>query len=385
MDGIMLQRTERDGTIRQVLERLRSEQERKLDAVLQPAVHVHPATIVEGGKHRAGLEFEAPGLQAIHGEVLPIGATAHDQIAYRAGIPKKYYDRMVDEAPELWRQSLRTWWERDKKPRLVRTFRANGEAGTVRAWLSDRFRVLDNLPFLEAALEGIEAETRGKFHVAQVSLTRGGFYVRVLTEKRAATKAGEEIQQGIALSNSEVGQGKVKIQPFAVVLACTNGMIGTKNYGHVHLGGELDPGLVSAETIRLRSRAVWSEVRDFLRGALSEEHLRGFIDRMEEKAEARLPQGPRQVIANVAGEYKIAPGPATRILDRYLRDAHHTGETQWGIIQAITYEAHEAETWDEQEELETIGGKILERRTGEVDRLISRTVSEKALKAAFRN
>lgn len=377
-----LQNETRDGTIPQVLDRLRSEQDRKLDAVLTEIVNVRPVVTVQEGRSRAWLEFSTPEIPGLDQALLPLSAVAHGQISERAGIPRRYYDRMLQDAPGLWRENIETWWKQDQKARLVRTFKANGEPGQVRAFLSDRFRVLDNLPFIEATLEA--AQEQGIFHVAQAQIGEDRCYLRLLTERHQALAVGDVVQQGISISNSEVGSGKVKVQPFATILSCKNGMVSTRDYGQVHLGGELDPGILSDATVKFRAQAVWGEVRDFVKAALDPAHLLDFVRKIDEKAAAPV-VAPRIAVANVVREFGLLGGTGTRILDRYLRDAHVHGESQWGVVQAVTFEAHESATFADQVALEELGGKLVEMETLQLSRLLGRQVSDADLAAALSN
>lgn len=53
----------------------------------------------------------------------------HGQIAEKAGIPKKYYDRMRQEAPELLERNVRYWFGHQPERRMVRTL-----DGNARGW-----------------------------------------------------------------------------------------------------------------------------------------------------------------------------------------------------------------------------------------------------------
>jgi len=63
-----------------------------------------------------------------------LGSIAHEQIGDRLGIPRRYYEKMRAEAPELLARNVNRWFERQPEKRLVRTL-----DGNVRAFLSDRY------------------------------------------------------------------------------------------------------------------------------------------------------------------------------------------------------------------------------------------------------
>jgi len=83
-----------------------------------------------------------------------VNNNAHSQLSARLNIPKKYYDKMTVEAPELWANNVNHWLSNNPEQRLIRTL-----DGKVRAFLSDRYRVLDNVDLLEAVLPTLESMT----------------------------------------------------------------------------------------------------------------------------------------------------------------------------------------------------------------------------------
>ena len=72
---------------------------------------------------------------------------AHTQIAARLDIPAKYYSRMRDQAPELLAANVNEWFHQKPERRMVRTL-----DGSIRAFLSDRYRRLDNYDLASAVL-----------------------------------------------------------------------------------------------------------------------------------------------------------------------------------------------------------------------------------------
>ena len=69
-----------------------------------------------------------------------IGELAHQQIASRLNIPYRYYQKMQAEVPDLLDRNVNTWLEQKPERRMIRVL-----DGKVRAFLSDRYRRLDNL------------------------------------------------------------------------------------------------------------------------------------------------------------------------------------------------------------------------------------------------
>src|SRR5256885_3444004 len=72
------------------------------------------------------------------------------QICSRVGIPKQYADRMTGENLELLATNVNWWFQHKAEKRMLRTL-VNGQS-TARAFLSDRYRALDNFDLAEAVL-----------------------------------------------------------------------------------------------------------------------------------------------------------------------------------------------------------------------------------------
>ena len=80
-----------------------------------------------------------------------IGDLAHQQIASRLNIPYRYYQKMQNEAPDLLDQNVNRWLNQNPERRMIRVL-----DGKVRAFLSDRYRRLDNLELCAAVLPVIQ-------------------------------------------------------------------------------------------------------------------------------------------------------------------------------------------------------------------------------------
>src|SRR5262245_43441061 len=81
------------------------------------------------------------------GEAVSFNMNAHarGQVSTDLGIPKRYFDRCLLNAPGLLAENVNHWLANEPERRLVRGFKPNGDGGigTGRAFLSDRYRRLD--------------------------------------------------------------------------------------------------------------------------------------------------------------------------------------------------------------------------------------------------
>src|SRR5215469_3822322 len=77
---------------------------------------VASTAVIKVNAVEGGVQFEIGN----RGE-FPISEIAHDQIADHTGIPKKYYDRMRSEAPDLLANNVNRWFNKYPAVRMSRT------------------------------------------------------------------------------------------------------------------------------------------------------------------------------------------------------------------------------------------------------------------------
>ena len=99
-------------------------------------------------------------------EPLEIGAVAHRQLGTYLGIPAKYYNRMMAEAPALLVHNLNYWLSEDNAERMIRTL-----DGTARAFLSNRYRRIDNYEIASAVLPIIGEAEQARFESCHLTST----------------------------------------------------------------------------------------------------------------------------------------------------------------------------------------------------------------------
>ena len=289
-----------------------------------------------------------------------IGELGHEQIAGRLGIPQKYYDRMKKEAPQLLAENVNTWFKQEPERRMVRTL-----DGNVRAFLSDRYRPLDNLPLAEAALQTL---TRSDLavRVESCEVTERRLYIKAVTDRiTAEISKGDVVQAGIVISNSEVGCGSVKIEPLVYRLVCTNGMIANdaamRKY-HVGRGkgGEDEDAAMeffADETKRADDRAFWLKVRDVIRGSFKKDVFERLVNKMKIAA-AKDITGSVEKAVEITGEViGLNEDENTSVLRHLIKGGDLT---QWGLVNAVTRSAQDVKSYDRATELERMGGAVLE-------------------------
>ena len=113
---------------------------------------------------------------------------AHNQMADKLGIPRKYYDRMlVAGKSELLAANVNAWIG-EKEKRLVRI-----QDGVIRAILSDRYKVMDNYDLVFLALE--EFKKKETVRILKATVTETMLYIKAVdTTLLAEIRVGDNVQ-----------------------------------------------------------------------------------------------------------------------------------------------------------------------------------------------
>jgi hypothetical protein len=304
------------------------------------------------GDHGA-LRMEAAGVGDF-----AINNYAHGQIAVNAAIPKQYYDRVLQSNPALLASHVNHWFSTEPKKHLVRTLDKS-----TRALLSDRYRPLDNFDLLTSILPMI-IESHGHMVVASSEVTERKLYLKLAVPSLVeAVKVGDEVTAGVVISNSEVGDGSLSVDPFITRLVCLNGMKVDKfGQRRNHVGKSLSSGEDAAEfyqddTRAADDRAFFLKVRDTVRGVLEPAGFHKIVDSLRESTEKKIEAKPEDAVEILANKYQLNQGTRDGIF-RQLIDGG-LGLNQYSLVQAITRQAQDEESYDDASRLESLGGTVL--------------------------
>lgn len=293
------------------------------------------------------------------GESFPIQDHAHSQIGSRLNIPKKYYDRMRDAAPDLLAENVNHWFHKTQEKRLVRTL-----DGSVRAFLSDRYRPLDNDMVAQFVLPILSAMP---IELSSCEVTHRRMYIKVtLPSLRRDVGIGDIVQAGVIISNSETGLGTVSVLPQLNRLVCMNGMtmneFGMKKY---HLGKSLgasgDEDKITEwfqpDTIQADNQAFVLKLRDAVKGCLTDDIFAKITDRFIESKNEKITGSIDKVIEVVNERVGLSDVEGQNVLKHLIEGGDLS---MWGVANAVTAEANQATDYDRATELESAGGKLIE-------------------------
>jgi hypothetical protein len=310
--------------------------------------------IVDASKTMVKLQSDNTPVLAIpdHGE-FPIQRLAHRQIGEKLKIPAQFYDRLLKDYPGLYATTATTLLQAEPSRRMARTL-----GGDLRAWLSDGYQRIEYEDVAKTALP-ILSEIPG-IHFPSVEITDYRLYIHfVVPTIQGEVKVGDVVQAGGLITDSEVGLGAVAVSGFLLRLACLNGMKTSDTFRRNHIGrrAEEDGELNWAEdTRRADDKAVLLKVRDMIKAVVDEGRFKENLERMRALAESRQVKSVTKAVEVLAQKVTLTEGEQGDILEALARGGDLTA---WGVVNAVTSQAHTAKTYDRAVELEAIGGKLL--------------------------
>lgn len=104
----------------------------------------------------------------------PLTGNGHVQLGRFAGIPQKYYDLMIPH-PKLLATNLEYWLKRSEEKRMVRSL-----DGNVRAFLSNKYRRLDNFDLAQHVLPMLNDVNAV---VDSCEITENKLYIKAITHQ----------------------------------------------------------------------------------------------------------------------------------------------------------------------------------------------------------
>ena len=277
---------------------------------------------------------------------------AASQLSSIARIPYSYYRRLELEYPELLDQNVNTLLAKLGKNRLVRTL-----GGKVRAILSDRYRKIEHETVMETLLPILDS-IKG-CEVVSSSLTADRLYLKAVCKfEKSEVKVGDSVAWGIVLTNSVTGCSSIVLQPFAMVLKCTNGMVLPRYYGstrHIHLGKQI----IDIETYDSLYDSEKDNLPTIIRGEiqsiLNPESYNSVVEKMRAATEIHIPYFIN-TLEKIVALYSLSETEKELISYYYNVGKDYS---LWGLVNSVTETSKYAKSYTRAHELETIGSQLL--------------------------
>lgn len=380
--------TTRNATLSDLRDLLVDQQARKVD-VIAPATKIR----AEGGNlvvEDTEAILTPDGVQTTAGTYTPT-EVCDEGIAAKLEIPQMYVKRMRTQRPDIYDATVNGWlhgsearwdgqeWTKeypaDDRKFLVRGFRGDEGPGVARAFLSDRYAIIDHIDVLTAALSGI-GQAGVNVEVKGCDLTDRRMYVKVAAPEVQAYApeilrgyrspfSGNQgadnpvVFAGFVLSNSETGGGALSIAPRITFQVCSNGMTASKDAVRaVHLGARNEEGVInwSQDTNDKTLALITAKTRDAVATFLNVDYMKRLLDGIAEDAQVRLGK-PDEVVRSVTKRMAFSQEAQDRVFDMFIQGGQITAG---GVMQAVTAAAQVVSNADEAADMEAGAFRALE-------------------------
>lgn len=351
--------TIRNGTLDQVVTALQERREQVLDIVVPSSkVEAVGSTLLIQDVGEPEITFD--GVTAQSGTFHPT-PVAIDEMASALGVPLSYLRKLHSDRPDLFMANVNGWLhggpdiDPDSRKFLLRCLTRSGQSGAdggvVRAWLSDKYRPIDDLDVMMSALQGIresDVDLGGLEFSADLTDTR--MYLRVvapsievmatdlLRNYRAPDgtfgSVNPVINAGFLITNSEVGRGAFNLIPRLRERVCTNGLVISKDsIRRVHMGAKLDEGLVewSKSTVEATLNLIKSQTKDAVKAFMSREYVEAKVAELTRAAGVPVAK-PEETIERLRTPVGFTKGQTQDILAAFIDGADRTAG---GVLQAV--------------------------------------------------
>jgi len=295
----------------------------------------------------------------------------HQQMASQLGIPYQYYRKQHAAHPEDLCRDVNSWLQdtevvnNTQRPvhgdRTVRTM-----GNTARAFLSSKYRRLDNFPLLLAVLDRLGGMGVDQDNILSCSITDRKMYLKLVTPRlEGDVGKGDIVQAGIEVTNSEVGQGSLSVRPLIYRLVCLNGAVmaagGVKktHIGASQIGDESNGWeIYSDETMKIADKAFFAQVGDVVEHTLSKEVFNMKLDQIRAANTDEITVEIPKAVEELASTYRLSETESDMVLNNFIASKNMT---TWGMANAVTLTSQSEDvSYERATELEHIGGQIVE-------------------------
>lgn len=317
-----------------------------------------------------GVDDKGPTLQVGSADnTFAVNNVAHDQIGAHTEIPAKYYDKMLADAPDLLATNVNRWFAKFPTARMVRTL-----DGTTRAFLSDKYRPLENEDLAEAVLPvlmdlGLD--------VMSSEITDKRLYIKCVDKNisRELAKTGARFGDGghtivrvaspaITISNSEVGSGALSVLGGVYDGFCSNlATFGERSMRKYHVGGKHELvgeemfSLLSDETRRKTDAAVWAQVRDVVKAAFDRARFDALVDKIEGAQADKIDGDVVKVVSLANKRLGLNETEGKSILKHLIEGGDLS---RFGLYNAVTRAAQDVDSYDRASDMERLGAQVIE-------------------------
>lgn len=201
--------------------------------------------------------------------------------------------------------------------------------------------------------------------IVSSEVTESKLYIKALFPKtEAEVKKGDPVQAGVMITNSEIGMGRMAVQPLIMRLVCLNGMVmQDSSIKRTHLGAkmEMDSDGMAMEyrqdTMKAMDRALALQVRDTMKALASPEKIALHVGKLKGSTERLLEGDPVAAVQVLQKKAGFGDDDRTGILRHLIQGSDLS---QLGLANAVTRYSQDVGSYDKATDMEALGGQIIE-------------------------
>lgn len=298
-------------------------------------------------------------------------------------IPTKFLKELLEQRPDRCAELITNLLHDTGNRNLIRCLE-----GRVRAFLSNKFRIIDHYDLAFAALDvarekGAEvfecglSDTSMRLKLCDRKVwdvidtvrqdSKGSWYAGGLGDQKFLSKVAAHskgdlpggpgtVHPAATISNSETGHGGLNTRISILAGICFNLATVETVVARVHLGEVMEVGILSQEAIAADSKAIMLKARDAIRAAFTPETFAKLVAKCRAAAEDPI-EAPTTAVNNLVANAGLSDAARDSILAHFLKDYN---PTRYGLAQAVARYAQESDDADASSDIEILSGKLIE-------------------------
>ncbi|WP_146138207.1 DUF932 domain-containing protein [Chamaesiphon polymorphus] len=166
------------------------------------------------------------------------------------------------------------------------------------------------------------------------------------------------MQAGFVLSNGELGNGSISVEPMIYRLICTNGMsVPDRKIRKNHAGRATENAdLYANDTLAAIDDAFKLKVRDLIRNAISIGTFNEIVEDMKGSKNDRIVGHPAKAVELTAKAIGLNGDESNKVLNHLIR----AGDlSRYGMLNAVTRTAEDLPCYNRASEVERLGSSVL--------------------------
>jgi hypothetical protein len=288
----------------------------------------------------------------------PLHRNAIGQLRERASMPAAYYNFLRTKGE--WGNRLLA----DSLSEIVRNeggqYLLRSVENEVRGWLSDRYRILDSRPL-------VEAFTSAAMEVGAIPIE--GYALETKVALKAAIPMvfepipDEPMLVALHWGNSDFGNGAHELRLSITRLWCTNHATMDQAMKDVHVGRRLTTAVVLSEKTRLlESAATASAIGDVVRGLLAPAKVDVLLEAVRDAHEKKV--SVREAETFIRKRLDLPKVEQDAVFEAFAAENTEmvpSGQSVWKLSNAISWVAGQSSDRERALDLERLAGTVLRK------------------------